>query len=66
MRDKQEVENPYRDYRKIPGYIPPIRWYQIWRFHQIFSQEYNESRCADKFLAHRIKEIMDSEEIDTA
>jgi hypothetical protein len=61
MNDNQEIKNSRIDYRTIPGYLPPVRWYQIWRFHQIFSPAYSESRCADKFLAHRIKEIMNSD-----
>ena len=56
MSTKEDFQDLVADYKKTPGYEPPIKWFQVWRYHRVFSSDYAESRCADLFLKERLKE----------
>lgn len=59
MSEKPEIDKLIDNYRDSLGYVPPIRWYQVWRFHKVFQEDYAESRCADHFVTNRGKGLFD-------
>ncbi len=39
-------------------YVSPVRWYQFWRWHQVFTEDYCLSRADEAIIAQQMADIV--------